>query len=111
MSRKQFKSQASSSRAVSGQTSGGFGGFGGVQSSSPNSSFGGAASVLSYLSEQPDLTAISDANVIVNFKNLAKRDSTTKSRALEDLQSYVSTQKEGSNEVEEGVIDAWVGKS
>jgi len=68
---KKFKSQASSARAASA-----FGGFGAFQSSS---------SSLSYITEQPDLSQISEPNVVVALKNLSKRDSTTKAKALDEL--------------------------
>lgn len=93
MSKKQFKSQASS-----GRVGGGFGAFGG-------SGFGSSqSSQLSYIQEPPDYSGISDANVVVAFKNLSKKDSTTKAKALEDIQAYVSSDIE----VEEGLLEAWV---
>ncbi|KAL8734970.1 MAG: hypothetical protein Q9181_003002, partial [Wetmoreana brouardii] len=106
MSRK-FKSQASSSRAVSGAFpapdgalgtfgGGGGGGFGSV-SSSP----------LSYVYEPPDLSTVSEPNVVVTFKNLQKKDSTTKAKALEDLLQYVSTLQKADG-VENGVLEAWI---
>lgn len=104
MSKRQFKAQASSSRI--GGSAGFGGGFG-----SATGAFGGASSPLSYLAEQPDLSTISDANVVVSFKNLSKRDSTTKAKALDELQAYVSTESEQQHELEEGFLDAWVGKS
>lgn len=96
MSKRAAKSQASSSRALTGT---GFGGFGGASSQS----------TLSYLTEPADLTAISDANVVVAFKNLSKKDQTTKAKALEDLRSYVVAhpyEKDGG--VEEPILEAWV---
>ncbi|RFU30558.1 hypothetical protein B7463_g5769, partial [Scytalidium lignicola] len=96
MSKRQFKSHASSSRAAAGV---GFGGFG----------FTSAAGSLSYLTAPPDLSNISDANVVVAFKNLLKKDSTTKSKALEDLKAYVQLHPyEQDGGVEEPVLDAWV---
>ena len=92
MSKKQFKSQASSGRVGAG-----FGAFG--------SGFGSAqSSPLSYIQEPLDFSGISDANVVVAFKNLSKKDSTTKAKALEDIQSHVSSDVE----VEEGLLEAWV---
>lgn len=92
MSKKQFKSQASSGRVGAGF--GAFGsGFGSAQSSS-----------LSYIQEPLDFSGISDANVVVAFKNLSKKDSTTKAKALEDIQSHVASDVE----VEEGLLEAWV---
>lgn len=94
MSKRQFKSQASSGRA-----GGGFGGFG-------NAGFGSThSSVLSYIQEPPDYSLISDANLIPAFKNLTKKDSTTKAKALEDLQSSLIS---SDRELEDAVVDTWV---
>jgi hypothetical protein len=95
MSRRQFKSQASSGRV------GGAAGFG-------SSAFGSTpSSTLSYVQEPPDFSLISDPNVVVAFKNALKRDSTTKAKALEDLHSiHIAT----ANEIEDGVIEAWVSR-
>ena len=109
MSKKPFKSQASSSRAV-------FGALGGVAdgaafgSTSGTSGFGAiSSSLLSYVYEPPDLSELSEPNVGVAFKNLQKKDGTTKAKALEDLQAYVSpVQAEGVG-VEEAILEAWVG--
>jgi hypothetical protein len=98
MSKKQFKSQASSSRV--GQVSTPFG----ASPASAASAFGSGGSPLSYLAEQPDLGLLSDPNVVVSFKNLSKRDSTTKAKALEDLQAYI----EAKDTVEEAFLDAWI---
>ncbi|KAK7552526.1 RING zinc finger protein-like protein [Phyllosticta citricarpa] len=95
MSKRQAKSHASSSRAAASGFGGGFGSF---------SSFGSSASQLSYVSEPPDLSSISDANTVVVFKNLSKKDSTTKAKALEDLQSHIIS----SSGVENAVLEAWV---
>ena len=97
MSKRQFKSQASSSRAVLG---GGFGGFGAAS----------ASSTLSYLTEPPNISSISDSNVIVCFKNLSKKDGTTKSKALEDLRAYIQAHPHDQDGgVEEAILEAWVG--
>ncbi|KAL8831212.1 MAG: hypothetical protein Q9191_000993 [Dirinaria sp. TL-2023a] len=107
MSKKQFKSQASSSRAVSGA-------FMVTDGSQPTGSFGvpaslGAvsASALSYIYEPPSLSGISDPTVIVSYKNLQKKDSTTKAKALEELTTYIQSHK--SEHIEEGILEAWVG--
>jgi hypothetical protein len=99
MSKRQIKAQASSSRAASNAFTSGFG-------SSPAAAFGVTSSPLSYVSEPPDLSAIWDPNVVVAFKNLSKRDSTTKAKALEDLQTVISSV---GGKVEEGILEAWVG--
>lgn len=95
MSKRQFKSQASSSRAASGLTFGGF-------------ALASSGSALSYLTEPPNLASISDANVVVAFKNLSKKDAITKAKALEDVRNYVQahphTQDGGT---EEAVLEAW----
>lgn len=98
MSKRQIKSQASSARAASSAFGGGFG-----ASSSP--AFGISSSQLSYVAEPPNLTSISDPNVVVYFRNLSKRDSTTKAKALEDLLAHVAALK---TPLEEGLLEAWV---
>lgn len=95
--KKQFKSTASSGRAASGS---GFG-FGGFATSS---AFDGSGSSLSYVYEPPDLGSFSDANLVVSFKNLMKKDATTKSKALEDIQTYL---KAAAGDLEETVIAAY----
>lgn len=108
MSKKPFKSQASSSRAISGtfgvHEGSGYSGLGSTLA------FGAlASSPLSYIYEPPDLSSISEPNIIVALKNLQKRDSTTKSRALEDLQSYVTQLGVDKGGVEDEMLEAWVG--
>ncbi len=106
MSKKVFKSQASSSRAVSGPSRGNGAAFGG---SIGTPTFGAVpSSPLSYAYEPPDLSGFSDPNVGVAFKNLQKKDGTTKSKALEDLQTYVSSLGAETGGVEEVVLTAWV---
>ena len=101
MPKRPVKTQASSTRAASGAFGGGFG------SPSPAATFGKPSSPLTYVSEPPDLSSISDPNVVVAFKNLSKKDSTTKAKALEELQSYVSS---SSGNIEDSVLEAWVRK-
>ena len=97
MSKRQFKSQASSTRASPGAV---FGSFGASS----------ASSALSYLTGPPNLSSISDANVIVEFKNLSKKDGTTKAKALEDLRDYVQAHPyEQDGGTEEPILEAWVG--
>lgn len=94
MSKRQFKSQASS-----GRVEGGFGGFGSAGFGSTQSS------TLSYIQEAPDYSTIGDANIVVAFKNLSKRDAITKAKALEDVLAYVAS---SGAEIDDGVLDAWV---
>lgn len=101
---KKAKSQPGGSRAAGAGFGGGFG-FG---SGASFSAFGASASPLSYVSEPPDLSSISDANTVVAFKNLSKKDSTTKGKALEDLQATVTS---SGTPVEEAVLEAWVRSS
>lgn len=99
------KKSGGKGRAVSGKNFGspapsGFGGF-----STP---FAGAGS-LSYLSEDPDFSLISDSNVVVSFKNLLKKDNTTKSKALADLIQYTQTHpNDHDGGIEEAVLETWV---
>ena len=109
MSKKPFKSQASSSRAVSGAS-----GQPDAASSPGNfraiSTFSAIpSSSLSYVYEPPDLSNISEPNVVVALKNLQKKDSTTKTKALEELQAYVLSLAIESGGVEEAILEAWVG--
>ncbi|KAM5483810.1 hypothetical protein McanCB56680_002912 [Microsporum canis] len=106
MSGKKFRSQASSSRAAVGA-------FG----SGPTSSFGGfstagadqetPASSLSYVYEPPNLSQLSDPQIVVTFKNLLKKDSTTKSRALEELQNHIFSSVSGNVLLDDGLLEAW----
>lgn len=66
---------------------------------------GGQSSALSYVQEPTDLSAISDANLVVAVKNLSKKDGTTKAKALEELQAHVSAT---SVDIEDGLLEAWV---
>ncbi|KKF96441.1 E3 ubiquitin-protein ligase listerin [Ceratocystis platani] len=66
-------------------------------------------SELSYLAPQADTSAISDANVIISFKSLQKKDDTTKTKAMEDLLSYAKAHPFDSNGgVEDAILDAWL---
>ncbi|KAM0530731.1 hypothetical protein ACHAP9_000913 [Verticillium nonalfalfae] len=77
----------------------GFGGFSSTQTGSG----------LSYLTEPPDFSSISDANVGVAFKNLLKKDATTKTKALEELVAYVRAHPhEQHGGPEEAILEAWV---
>lgn len=101
---KKFKSQASSSRAASGAFgAGAFGGF--SQASSDN---GDVPSSLSYIFEPPDLSLISQPQVVVAFKGLLKKDSTTKLKALEDLLDFVYGADVEEGQLENGFLEAWV---
>jgi hypothetical protein len=67
----------------------------------------GPGSTLTYLSEPPNLSSISDPNVVICFKNLSKKDGTTKSKALEDLRTYVQSDEQDGG-IEEAILEAWV---
>lgn len=99
MSRRAAKPRAASGKAFASASSGAFGAF----------STATTGSRLSYLTEPPDFFSISDANVVVSFKNLLKKDATTKSKALEDLLAYTESHPhEQDGGVEEPVLEAWV---
>lgn len=105
---KKFKSQASSARAASsafGSPAAGFGGFGSQHA------FATASSPLSYVAELPDLSQISNPQVVVTFKNLFKKDSVTKAKAIEDLQEQLTSADVKDHGVEDGILEAWVGLS
>ncbi|KAI9683372.1 MAG: hypothetical protein M1829_005444 [Trizodia sp. TS-e1964] len=63
---------------------------------------------LSFTSDVPDLSHISDPSLIVIFKNLFKKDSTTKAKALEDLQSYFSSQEIKQHGIQNSALEAWI---
>ncbi|KAI9847626.1 MAG: hypothetical protein M1837_002200 [Sclerophora amabilis] len=79
----------------------------GTNASQFGSSFG-ATSTLSYISEPPNLSSISDANVVVAFKNLLKKDATTKGKALEELQGYLPVDTSDGDGVEDALLEAWI---
>ncbi|KAH6605427.1 hypothetical protein Trco_007134 [Trichoderma cornu-damae] len=63
---------------------------------------------LSYLGEPPSFSAVSDPNVVVSLKNLLKKDSTTKTKALEDLLAHVRAQPfEKGGGVEDAILHVW----
>jgi hypothetical protein len=94
-----LKVQARSSRiAVTNPSAFGFGANSASEGERP-------PSTLSYYAELPNISAISNPNVVVFFRNLFKKDSTTKARALEDLQTYLD---ENPQDVEDAVLEAWV---
>ena len=97
---KKFKSQASSARAASATPGSSTFGF------SNSTPFQTASSPLSYVTELPDLSGISEPKIVVAFKNLTKRDSTTKAKALEEIQEYVTELGEAG--AENAVLEAWV---
>ncbi|KAF7561929.1 hypothetical protein G7046_g2214 [Stylonectria norvegica] len=89
----------SATRPFDGGRAGGFGGFGAPDSGSS----------LSYLTEPPSFSAVSDPNVVVSLKNILKKDSTTKAKALEDLVAYAQAHPyDNEGGVEEAVLEVWV---
>ncbi|UNI13364.1 hypothetical protein JDV02_000114 [Purpureocillium takamizusanense] len=74
------------------------------------SAFGSAAtgSSLSYLAEPPSFAAVSDPNIVVSLKNVLKKDSTTKAKALDDLLQHVLARPhEQGGGVEDALLDVW----
>ena len=109
MSKKPFRSQASSSRAFSGAFGAQDGAFGGTGFGTPSGLGVVSSSALSYVYEPPDLSGISDPNMVVAFKNVQKKDGTTKGKALEDLQTQAVALDAEQVGIEESVLEAWVG--
>ncbi|KAL2855908.1 hypothetical protein BJY01DRAFT_196425 [Aspergillus pseudoustus] len=99
---KKFKSQASSSRAA-GSAFGGFGGF-----SSLGASQGRELSSLTYVAEPPDLSRISEPQLAIAFKNFSKKDEVTRTKALDDIRSYVSDVEKNGGTLDDGFLEAWV---
>ena len=73
--------------------------------------FGGfstSSTTLSYLAPPPDFSAIPQ-EVVVPFKNLLKKASTTKEKALQDIIAYIQNLGPDAGQVIEGAaIDAYV---
>ncbi|KAL2823138.1 hypothetical protein BJX63DRAFT_438981 [Aspergillus granulosus] len=99
---KKFKSQASSSRAAGGA----FGGFGGF--SSLGAIQGRELSSLTYVAEPPDLSRISEPQLAIAFKNFSKKDEVTRTKALDDIRSYVSDVEKNGGTLDDGFLEAWV---
>ena len=108
MSKKTFKSQASSSRAFTGNPLTGPIANIGFGVSTTSSFAQGPGSALSYVYEPPDLSSISDPAIGVSFKNLQKKDSTTKYKALEDLHTHVTAQENDKAALEDPFLEAWI---
>ena len=85
-----------SSSAASGLGSSAFGSPRGIGSFSKTT--------LSYIAPPPDLSGIPQ-DIIVPFKNLQKKDSITKAKALDEIVAYVQTQQDG---LAEPVLEVWV---
>ncbi|KUJ16723.1 uncharacterized protein LY89DRAFT_616218 [Mollisia scopiformis] len=75
--------------------------------SAAGNGFGGATtrSTLSFTTPPPDISKISDPNLVVSFKSLLKKNDTTLAKALDEIQTYVKSQKAG--EIEDAIIKAW----
>jgi hypothetical protein len=72
--------------------------------------FGGFATsstTLSYLTPPPDFSSIPQ-EVVVPFKNLLKKDSTTKEKALQDILLHIQGLGSDGQGSDEPVIDAYV---
>jgi len=72
--------------------------------------FGGfttSTTTLSYLTPPPDFSGIPQ-EVVVPFKSLLKKASTTKEKALQDVLSYVQRFESDGQSLEESVIDTYV---
>lgn len=99
---KKIKSQASSSRAAAA----GFTGFGGF--STAFSGQGRSPSALTYVAEPPDLSRISEPQLVVAFKNSLKKDEITRTKALDDLRDYISAVESRKGTLDDGFLEAWI---
>lgn len=71
----------------------------------------GRASSLSYLTEPPSLSEISDPNIVVSIKNVLKKDATTKVKGLEDLVAFAQSHPpETGGDVQDALLDVWVSE-
>lgn len=101
MSRRPYKTQASSARVAFGTTN--------LLQSLPTIASSGQRShdsQLSYVTEPPSLDQISDSKLVVLLKNLSKRDGTTKAKALDDILNLINRPE---YDLDNSVVEAWVG--
>jgi len=70
-------------------------------------SFTTSTTTLSYLTPPPDFSAIPH-EVVVPFKNLLKKASTTKEKALQDILAYVKGQPSDTQGLQDSIIQAYV---
>ncbi|KAK3943378.1 hypothetical protein QBC46DRAFT_338629 [Diplogelasinospora grovesii] len=83
---------------------------GGKANAAPGNGFGAfslSITTLSYIRPPPDLSAI-PTKIIVPFKNLLKTDSTTKTKALEDILAYVKDHPYENGGADESLLEVWV---
>ena len=84
--------------------------FPGSKKAAHGAGFGGFATsstTLSYLTPPPDFSSVPQ-DVVVPFKNLLKKASTTKEKALQDILAYVQGLGPDGQALEDPVIDAYV---
>lgn len=84
--------------------------FSGNSKAAQGARFGGFATsltTLSYLTPPPDFSGIPQ-EIVVPFKNLLKKASTTKEKALQDVLSCLQARTSDAQELQESVIDAYV---
>ncbi|OJJ50016.1 hypothetical protein ASPZODRAFT_128604 [Penicilliopsis zonata CBS 506.65] len=103
---KKFKSQASSSRAAAGGFNAFGGSFGGFQSAF--SSQGKEPSSLTYVAEPPDLSRISEPQLVIAFKNILKKDEITRTKAVDDLQEHIGAIESRGGTLDDGFLEAWI---
>ncbi|KAK3352212.1 hypothetical protein B0T25DRAFT_500101 [Lasiosphaeria hispida] len=65
-----------------------------------------SSTTLSYITPPPDLSEIPQ-EVVVPFKNLLKKDSITKGKALEEIVAYVQTLSRQNGEPGDAILEAW----
>ena len=101
MSKRSYKTQASSTRVA-------FGTPNLLQSNATATTAekGIYSSQLSYLTEPPSLEHISDPKLVVLLKNLSKKDGITKAKALDDILGLIGSAE---YESDSSVVEAWVG--
>jgi hypothetical protein len=111
------KSVAKSAKAVSGNIAGfgqpvSFRSSSGFGQSGAFGGFGSGVSGLSYLAEYPDTSELSDPQVVVTFKNLGKRDTKTKTKALEELKAVLEDvlSSDTPRTLEDPIISVWVSE-
>lgn len=65
-------------------------------------------SALTYIAEPPDLSRITEQQLVIAFKNLQKKDEITRTKALEELRDYIFAIEDRNGTLDDGLLNAWV---
>ena len=63
---------------------------------------------MTYVAEPPDLSQVSEPQLVIAFKNFLKKDEVTRTKSLDDLKDYISTVEARGGTLDDGFLEAWV---